>query len=93
MLCYVVLCCVVYTRVGPSTNTVGANSSLSYQVLVCLSVARACAYACLHVAWCFKYDSESLPEMEPVLAWEREARDIESGVSTCYVMLMLCYGM
>ena len=30
---------------------------------------------------------------EPVLAWKGKARDIESGVSTCYVMLMLCYVM
>ena len=28
---------------------------------------------------------------EPVLAWEREARCIESGVITRYVMLLLCY--
>ena len=33
---------------------------------------------------------------EPVLAWGREAQDIESGVIACYVMLcdvMPCYAI
>ena len=56
---------------------------------------------CLHaknylLSWCQKVavlvcvlsqdDNESPHEQKPVLTWEREARDIESGVITCYVM-------
>ena len=40
-----------------------------------------------------KMMSKPFMNSEPVLAWEREARDIERFVSTCYVMFMSYYAM
>ena len=97
MLCYVMLC---YVPLNMTTHMikheVWASTSLSYHTRKHKQhMSNTCTQS--HSRFCLlkcgKMILNTFIRVKPVLAWERDTREIESGVITCYVMFMLCYVM